>query len=326
MTDDESVGSTGSAGSTGTAGSTGSTERRPLSGTERRWALAGLAVLVVVAVVYLLFASTAGDLDVTAPDAVAAPPLPASRVELLFQPLSVDASNATVDYRVYPTFTGDVGSMFGDTAVAAAPLKLSVDGADPPTRMLEEGDTLGPFLVVAPLDVERPTQDFPFDEYRGQLTVFAARPEGADRSPVPVVIRPDTTGVPGYRFLNTAPAGFSQADGLAAGRWLMDTKIHRAADVKMSTILLSIIMILTAVGALAMSSLVFIGRRKVSTGAFLMYIAIYPFSLIALRTAVPDLPSSGVRFDTIVFLPSVALAFIAVIASIVRWLMTRGAE
>ena len=205
-------------------------------------------------------------------------------------------------------------------------MSLFVEGADEPTRVLAPGQELAPFEMRESLNIIRNPDEFPFDKYEGELQARASRTAEAKPLAIPVVIIPDTSGIPGYHFTNTAPTGFQQTVGLATGTWIVETSIVRSTDTQISALLVGLLMLTSAIGAFAMGALVFIGRRPVASGSFLAFAAIFPFSLIALRTAIPDLPHSDVLFDIYVFYPSVTLSFLVLIGGMARWLATPEAD
>ncbi len=295
-----------------------------LSASERRWALAGVLLLGAIVLTYMYFAQDQNNPDTITAEAIAPALLPPSHIELRVHPLTFDATTDTATFRVSPSFSGAIGRMLGDTAVAATAVRLSVDGASSAITSLAAGDTLGPFDIAVAVHPIRATYDFPFDVYGGQLMATAA--SGPNAIPVPIVISVEVDGIPGYRIAYSSPAGFDPAKALTAGDWTTVLRVERTGDVKMSTVLMALLMLISACGVMAIGALVFIGRRPVSTGAYLMFVSIFPFSIIALRTAIPNLPTSDIRFDTFVFHPSVALAFLALIGGIIRWLATPTAN
>ena len=99
----------------------------------------------------------------------------------------------------------------------------------------------------------------------------------------------------------------------------------RDDDVRLITIIVGAVLVCSAVALLAVCTAIMSGRRKVSTD-MLAWMAIFPFALITIRAVIPGVPPVGVDFDVVAYYWPVAVAFLALIATVIRWLATRGAE
>jgi hypothetical protein len=290
----------------------------------RRAAIIYLVVIVTIGLSYLLFGlSRGGDITIQ-PSAKPRPPLAASRIELFVTPSSIDAQLGQGTVQVVPRLFGAIGSPYGNTSRALVPIRLTIDGAEPPTQQIPAGDVLGVSQTTVLLENAGSLKAFPFDSYTSYLTASAERTDGATPRTIPVVIYPSEPGVPGFDITFTgAPPG--QPAGRAQGSQVV-MHVTRDDDVEAVTILVAGMMVLSALVVLGMSWLVMLGRRPNTTSGTLVLFAVFPFALILLRQVVPNAPPVGVDYDVYVYYWTVIAAFLSFVGCAVKWLTTPGSE
>ena len=294
------------------------------------WVLHHLGVLTYFAIVaaifisYVVFAfSRASDVTIR-PSAVPHGPLPPNRVELLVEPLTINAVSGEGEVEVVPRLVGDVGVPFGNTSEATVPIQLTIDGATPPTENVSAGEILSVTKPTILLGNSASIKSFPFDSYNARLLASAESTGGAGPTPIPVVFFPVRDGVAGYHLVFSGVATRPSAASGQNVELIMD--ITRDDDIQAVTMLVGIISLGSALVVLAMATLVVLGRKPNKIDGTIVMAAIIPFALILLRDVIPDAPPVGVDFDIYVYYSSVIVAFLSFIVCATKWLTTRGSS
>ncbi len=296
-----------------------------LTQSERRWLTGFSAVVVVLASLYLVFAFARSSSVVVTQPGVEHPP--SSRIDLYVYSLNVDPENNNLHVELFPVPRGAVGSALGLTGRASETFQLFVDGAEPPERTIEAGSVIERSDATIGVSDVTPIVNFPFDSYGGLIEASAKlkEPSATGSSNIPVIVHPEPPGVAGYNMLFSSPPGFSAPAALASGHWRTTLNVTRDDDVRLITILVGAILVCSALALLMVCTAIMSGRRKVSTD-MLAWMAIFPFALITIRGVIPGAPPVGVNFDVVAYYWPVSVAFLTLIATVVRWLATRGAE
>lgn len=302
--------------------------KRPAqSGSQRRLAVGFLVVVLLLGVFYLVFA-----LNRTSNSAVSANPrfsagLPRSRIDLDVTPVSIDVLDDQMEIEVRPVLHGTIGHALGSLSRAGTAFNLFVDGAQMAEQKVSVGEVIEAFDATVSLKAIRAVNSFPFDSYTGVIVASAttiSTPVTRSR-PIPTVIRPDPPGVDGFRIGFTSPQGRAQTAALATGQWRTSVAVVRDDNVRFVTLLIALILVLSALSVFAVGYIVVQGRRRVTVD-MLAWMAIFPFALIVLREVVPGNPPDGVEFDIVAYYWPIALVFATFVACVLRWLVSKDAD
>jgi hypothetical protein len=293
-------------------------------GLHRLGVLAYFAIVAGIAISYALFALSRGT-DVTVkPSAIPRAPLPPNRVELLVEPISIDAASGEGQVEVIPKLVGDLGVPFGNTSEATVPIRLTIDGAQPPTEEVSAGEVLAVSKPTVLLGNSASLTAFPFDSYTAHLYASAERTGSPRPIPIPVVLFPTPESVSGYDIAFSGVSAHGDSDSVPRPEMILD--ITRDDDVQAVTVLVGIISLVSAAVVLMLTTLVVLGKKANKIDGTIVMTAVIPFALILLREVIPDAPPVGVDYDIYVYYSSVIAAFLAFIVCVTEWLINRGSD
>jgi len=161
-------------------------------------------------------------------------------------------------------------------------------------------------------------RDYPLDRYTSDLTLSAdeVAPDGTER---PLLIR---------ATIWEALIGFNvkalQVKEAPAGEINLTFELHRTGAASFFGLALYSAMIVMAICALTIGSLVYVGVRKIEVSLAGALGAII-FALPALRNALPGTPPLGVRADVLVFFWAELAGIVALCLVVTAWVL-RGAK
>jgi uncharacterized integral membrane protein len=306
----------------------GPPSERPIqSRSERGLAVGFLVVVLLLAVFFVVFALNRTSNSAVSANSRSSAGLPRSRIDLDVTPVSVDVLDDQMEIEVRPVLHGTIGHALGSLSRAGTAFSLFVDGAQMAVQKVNVGEVIESFDATVSLKAIRAVNSFPFDSYTGVIVASAttvSTPVTGSR-PIPTVIRPEPPGVDGFRIGFMSPRGRAQSAALATGQWRTSVAVERDDNVRFVTLLIALILVLSALSVLAVGYSVVRGHRKVTVD-MLAWMAIFPFALIVLREVVPGNPPDGVEFDIVAYYWPIALVFTTFLACVLRWLVSEDAD
>jgi hypothetical protein len=266
-----------------------------------------LAAIAYLAALYIL------DLAVTPSERrFGAGPGIAQRLKVYLEPLSVDAVNEAAQIRV--DFTPD--RILRGTQPSAPSRDLTVlltTGDTAEMRVFRANQPMAPEVIRADLNGGSVIQ-YPFDHYRITLRIQAFEGAGLTLEAGRPLAEEVTVwqGVLGYRISASQVPGSAEGDiGLRFDLWRPDAHIFFALATYGA-------MVVLACNSLAISFVVFIGRRK-AEAALIGALAALVFALPVLRNALPGAPPLGVRADLAIFLWAELAAVLGIALLVLSW-------
>jgi hypothetical protein len=286
--------------------------------------IAYFVLLAAILVSYVLFAFSRGNDVRILPSAMPHGPLPPNRVDLVVEPLAVNASSGEGEVEVLPRLVGDLGVPYGNTSQASVPIRLTIDGAAPPTEDVSADEVLAVTKPTILLGNSASITSFPFDSYNSRLFANAERTDGPSPTQIPVVFVPTPQGVSGYDIVFSGVSSSSPSASGQNAQLMMD--ITRDDDTQAVTVLVGVISLVSAAVVLLLTTLVVLGRKPNKIDGTVVMTAVIPFALILLRQVIPDAPPVGVDYDIYVYYSAVIVTFLSFIVCAWKWLTTRGSE
>ncbi len=241
-----------------------------------------------------------------------APPGDTRKLKIYLEPISVDAVNEAIQFRVH--VTPDRALVGKRPNAPNRDLNLVLTTGDAVEQQIFRADEpMAPLTISADLN-EGSVVRYPFDRYVIDLRIQAI--EGVDATPEnerPIAI--DVTvweGLLGYRLRA------SEAPGSGVGDMRLRFDLRRADAHIFFALATYGAMIVLGISSLAISFLVFLGYRKPET-APMGALAALVFALPALRNALPLAPPLGVWADVLVFLWAELAAVVGLALFVVSW-------
>ncbi|WP_225770628.1 DUF4436 family protein [Inquilinus sp. Marseille-Q2685] len=233
-----------------------------------------------------------------------------ARVRLYVQPIEVDPVNDSVQMRISVTPDPALASATAATADHDFLIKIR-RGKQIEHVQIGAGQPLPEVTFEFDLE-DGNVRDYPLDRYGSAMTLAASErtPDGAE-APLPIRVTV-WEGLLGY----TVKA--QQAAAQTAGDLQLQFAIRRTGAVSFFGIAIYGAIVVMALCALVIGSLVFIGTRRIEVtlaGALGAVI----FALPALRGALPGIPPLGVRADILIFFWAEIGAIIAFCLFVAAW-------
>jgi hypothetical protein len=238
-----------------------------------------------------------------------------ARIELYLQPIAIDPVNESMNVRVSVLPTRSAGNT--PVTVADRDLVLVIHHGTSTERLLVHANQPFPEATFAFDLNDGSVRDYPLDSYYSEvhLVGFEVGHEGADAA-LPAHVT-SWEGVLGYSV---------RAQELAvphAGEVQLRFMVNRVGAIEFFGLAVYGGMIVLALCALAIGSLVFVGIRRIEV-TLVGALGAIVFALPAMRNALPGAPPIGVRADVLVFFWAELGAVIALCLFIAAW-VRRGA-
>ncbi|MGK9170591.1 DUF4436 domain-containing protein [Inquilinus limosus] len=280
---------------------------RPASPLRRALVLAVLLAGCAIAYVLML-----ARFDVSSAPAEAEFGAPAgdARVRLYVQPIQVDPVNDSLQMRISVTPDPSLAGAAAATADHDFLIKIR-RGKQIEHVQIGAGQPLPEVTFEFDLE-DGSVRDYPLDRYVSAMTL-AVSERGQDDTETPLPIRVTVwEGLLGYT-VKAQPAAAQNADELQ-----LQFAVRRTGAVAFFGIAIYVAIVVMALCALVIGSLVFIGMRRIEVtlaGALGAVI----FALPALRSALPGEPPLGVRADIVIFFWAELGAVIALCLFVAAW-------
>lgn len=284
--------------------------RPPRKPRRRAWAL--LVLVILAALAYLAVLRSFDLAGIPSERRFETGPRAAQRLKIYVEPLSADPVNESMHIRI----DAAPGRAMRGTRPDAPDRNLTViltSGDAVEVRMFRANERMEPTTIRADL-TEGSIARYPLDRYRIALRVQAFEGIGTGPGTGSPVAETVTVweGMPGYHIrAKQAPEGGGGGIGLRFDLRRADAQIFFALAAYGA-------MAVVACSALAISFLVFLGRRKVET-TLVSALAALIFALPALRNALPGAPPLGVRADLAVFLWAELAAVMSLALFVLSW-------
>lgn len=263
----------------------------------------------------------------------------ANEVSVTLEPDQLDAAvddklhTLELDVRVGP------GWDFYEAGNATVQRSLAIEivtDAFQQTKIFPAGSPIDPFRLTVDLDGN--VQNYPFDSYRTTILVTAAEVDLSGKAvrEVPVVGGVNTPqGLIGWRIethgtevsAEQSPLSSSVLTGTGAEGLLVALEISRAHSTVMMAALLLSLMVILAIGSVALARVARQAHREVNP-TYAGVVAALLFALIPIREFLPGAPPLGSWIDILVFFwveIVLMLALISIIHTSVRRVNHRAA-
>ncbi len=233
----------------------------------------------------------------------------AGRLKIYFEPLAVEAASDAVQIRVDVAPSPALRGRRPNTPNRDLTVVLT-EGETVEERVFQADEPMAPVTIRS--DLDGTIARYPLDRYRLMLRIQAY--EGADAETRRPVAEQVTVweGVAGYRIHTT------QTSASAIGDLGLRFDIRRTDAYIFFALAAYVAMAVVAACGLAISFLVFLGRRKVEA-TLTSALAALIFALPAMRNALPGAPPLGVRADLAVFLWAEIAAVIGLALFVFSW-------
>jgi hypothetical protein len=253
--------------------------------------LIAVACTIVYAIAVIWLKRDAGFREETFTSASA---ITAAPITLYIDELSFDPVRQAIDVRFDLAAGSTVrGARYGGPF--NRDIELSIGDGDSEQIVDVHRNGAGDAHVVS-LDVRGAIAAYPFDRYRGEITI-SARERSVRGEARPISIRATVwEGIPGWvtgiRALPTTQTSTALAIALT---------VRRPLPVVSFGVVLYALMVVVAVCSLCIGGLVFAGVRKVES-TIVGALAAMVFSVAVLRNVLPGAPPIGVTADVVIFL------------------------
>lgn len=280
----------------------------------RSWALVGLVVLTVIVylTVLLIFDLTARPSERNFGEQSDAAP----RVRIYVEPLSAAPVDEAMELRIFVA----PGAALRGTRAGTPNRDLSViltTGGTVEDRVFRANEPMTPLTIRADLN-DGNIIGYPLDRYRVPLRVQAFEGAAADPRagrPIPEEVTV-WQGLPGYQ-VRAAPTS-----GSAEGDIRLRLDLRRGDAHIFFALTAYAAMAVVACCSLAISSLVFLGRRRVES-TLLGALGALVFALPVMRGVLPGAPPLGVWADLLIFLWADLAAVISLALFVFAWARQR---
>ncbi|MBC5802097.1 MAG: DUF4436 family protein [Candidatus Eremiobacteraeota bacterium] len=275
----------------------------------RRAVLLG-AVLLIVTLCYFVFFARTGAVVSREQHFSEDSQSPGRPLDVYVDVLAIDPIRQSMQVRLdFATVNGARGAHFFGNATRNASITIS-DGDMERGVALQRNQPLPSADFMA--DIDGAVSHYPFDRYaaRSIIRAYDVPPTGRGAVPVRLTV---WDGVSGW-VVSATSVRRSSGDGGIELRF----DIHRPGPLVFFACALYVVMIVIAVSALTIATLIFVGLREGEAmwmGAFTAMV----FALPALRTVLPGAPPVGVFADILVFLWAELAVAIALVISVVVW-------
>jgi hypothetical protein len=239
-----------------------------------------------------------------------------ARVRLYLQPIQVDPVNDSLQMRI--SMTPDPSLMDAASTTADRDFLIQIKrGKQIEHVHIGAGQPLPEVTFEFDLD-DGTVRDYPLDRYVSAMTLAASErsPDGTE-APLPIRVTV-WEGLLGYT-VKAQQAGAQTGDDLQ-----LQFAVRRTGAVAVFGIAIYGAIIVMALCALVIGSLVFIGMRRIEV-TLVGALGAVIFALPALRMALPGAPPLGVRLDVLVFFWAELGAVLALCLFVAAW-ARRGAR
>jgi hypothetical protein len=238
------------------------------------------------------------------------------QVRLYLQPMQIDPFNASL--HVKTSVIPDPSLPEAAAAIADRDFVLKIRRGKQVEHVdVKANKTMPEVTYEFDLD-DGDIRAYPLDRYVSDLSI-AAETVGSDGTPQPLAVQ--ATVWPALIGYNVK---VRQLKGESAGGLRLQFDLRRTGAASFFGLAIYGAMIVMAVCALIIGSLVFLGIRKVEVSLAGVLGAII-FALPALRNALPGAPPLGVRADVLIFFWAELAAVIALCLVVTSW-VHRGAK
>jgi len=239
----------------------------------------------------------------------------AARIEIYLQPVAIDPVNESMQMRISVLPAQSAGSRL--ITIADRDLMLMIHHGTTTEQVRVRANQPFPEATFAFDLNEGSVRDYPLDSYHSEINLagFEVGHEGVDAA-LPMHVT-SWEGVLGYSVSGqerTAPH---------AGEVQLRFTVNRVGAIEFFGLAVYGGMIVLAVCALTMGSLVFVGIRRIEV-TLVGALGAIVFALPAMRNALPGAPPIGVRADVLVFFWAQFGAVTALCLFIAAW-VRRGA-
>jgi len=239
----------------------------------------------------------------------------------LNQVATFDVENLNAIAKIFPF--GIYGAPVANGAWAARSLLVQGDSVGENTWRIPSNTLVGGKSIDLHLETVRSYQYFPFDSYRTSWTGLVEDSVLAER--VPVTSTVSRAEIPGFEITSSRTNLDSdsklQSDMVIndRGRFGIEFNLVRATAILVETGLLLLTMLVGAGAALYMTIRIHLRLRPPSLAA-LGWLATLLFALIEVRMSMPMSPPLGIRMDTLIIFPIMALVIALIVIVTIAWL------
>lgn len=250
-------------------------------------------------------------------------PTSESSVALDISATNVDINEGVLYFTATPRLSGEFGQSTSNGSFFQLPVVYSFDVfsgqtlLNPGSGNLTGGQPLG-------IRIEGDPNNYPFDNYQGKFFV-SSRLDQSNSDVFPLDVRDVSTALTGFsanvRYLsfNTESANPVEIeDDISQGVALIEWNLARGFSSIFATFLLGGLMLVGAMSSVLLTSAILRRRRPPSLNS-LVWLAAFLFALFQVRSQLPGNPPSGVRFDMLVFFPTILLLTTLILINVNLW-------
>lgn len=244
--------------------------------------------------------------------------------------ISLDVSATTVDinegvlyFTATPRLSGEFGQSTSNGAFFQLPVIYSFDVfsgqtlLNPGSGNLTGGQPLG-------IRIEGDPNNYPFDKYQGKFFV-SSRLDQSNSDVYPLDVQDVSTALTGFSakvgylsFTSETANPAEIQDDISQGVALIEWNLARGFSSIFATFLLGGLMLVGAMSSVLLTHAILRRRRPPSLNS-LVWLAAFLFALFQVRSQLPGNPPSGVRFDMLVFFPTILLLTTLILINVNLW-------
>ena len=231
-----------------------------------------------------------------------------------------NARNIDVYLRLYPE--GDLGTTLPNGGYFNSSITVRHTGSGTSEWNIPSNEWVGGHKFSVPMSNAKALNDYPFDTYKGDVTMYAGQDVSGEWLPLSLA----------------ASKHFVQGYDLKLNRVVLDTDIkgekrtvNPDGEVKFSyevarsnnqifqAGLLLFIILIGAISSVATTAAI-LSRRRPPSISTLAWLATYLFALIQVRAEFPGNPPLGVNIDRFFTFPVMAIIMALIVANAISWL------
>lgn len=234
----------------------------------------------------------------------------------------IDPNNRLVDVylRLYPE--GDLGINLPNGGYFNQSITLKHTGNGSSEWNIPSNEWVGGHRLQLPLSNSKNLNNYPFDTYQGDLTMYTL--EDVSGEYVPLSLAFSKHFVHGYDLtlkkvdMNDDIVGTDRTVNVA-GEARLSYEISRSNNQVFQSGLLLFIIFVGAASSFA-TTIAILSRRRPPSISTLAWLATYLFALIQVRSEFPGNPPLGVNIDRFFTFPVMAIIMALIVANAISWL------
>jgi hypothetical protein len=247
-----------------------------------------------------------------------------SSISLDINATNVDINEGVLYFTATPRLSGEFGQSTSNGSFFQLPVVYSFDVfsgetlLNPGAGNLTGGQPLG-------IRIEGDPNNYPFDQYEGKFFV-STRLDQSNSDVSPLDVNDVSTALAGFSakvrylsFNSESPNASEIRYDISQGFALVEWKISRGFSSIFASFLLGGLMLVGAMSSVLLTHAILRRRRPPSLNS-LVWLAAFLFALFQVRSQLPGSPPSGVRFDMLIFFPTVLLLTTLILINVNLWI------